>query len=204
VTTDPTDEPAVPLNAGPPTTDDDDALIDSLSLLPPAREDRGIPGTDIARASARRTQAVRLRMAGLTYEQIANQVGYSDKSAARHAIMRALTRLEAESVAELRALENARLDADEMVLRALISNTGLKPDVRIKAVNSRLHLAARRSRLNGLDAPMQVAISGGAEARLNDVLNDATKIIMGMVDPDGAATITSLPDTPGDDEWAEG
>ena len=173
--------PGHDLRSGPPTDAETDALLDTLDLLPPASEDAGTPGHDLARAAARRVQAVRLRMSGATYDQVAETCGYSNRSAARQAVMRALTRLEVESVGELRALENARLDADEVVLRTLIGDRNRPDSVRIKAIDSRLRLSARRARLNGMDAPLQVALSAGVTAELEDALAEAAALIEGEV-----------------------
>lgn len=169
------------LKAGPPTTLETDALLDVIESLPPATHDQGNAGHELARASARRAHAVRLRLAGLTYDQIARECGYSNKSAARQVVIRALTKIEAESVGELRALENARLDADERVLRGIIGGVNNKPADRIKAIDSRLRLSARRARLNGLDAPLQVALSAGVTASLEDALAEAEALIRGEV-----------------------
>lgn len=170
------------LAGGKPTDPETDALLDALEVLPPAHEDHGgYTGHELARAAARRTMAVRLRLSGATYQQIADQCGYSNKSNARQVVLRALTRLEVESVGELRALENARLDADEMVLRSIIAKGSNKPADRIRAIDSRLRLSARRARLNGLDAPLQVALSAGVTASLEDALAEAEALIRGEV-----------------------
>ena len=169
------------LAAGPHTDPETDALLDTFDALPPASADQGNAGHDLARAAARRTMAVRLRMAGATYDQIAKQCGYSHRKAAQDIVVRALTKLEVESVGELRALENARLDADERVLRGIISGQDNKPADRIKAIDSRLRLSARRARLNGLDAPLQVALSAGVTASLEDALAEAEALVRGEV-----------------------
>lgn len=170
------DDTLADLASGPATDSVTDAVLDSLELLPPAHTDQGNPGHDLARASARRTKAVRLRMSGATYDQIAKQCGYTDKSTARKAVMRSLVAVEAESVSELRLLENARLDSDEMVLRTIIANGSNKAADRIRAIDSRLRLAARRARLNGLDAPIQVALSAGISADLDDALTELAEL----------------------------
>lgn len=166
-------------NAGPPITDELDAALDAIDHLPPASADVGTPGHDLVRAAARRAQAVRLRRDGATYEQIAELAGYSDKSTARKAVLRAFRQVEVESVTELRELENRRLDADETVLRTIIANGALKPETRLKAIDSRTRLSARRSRMNGLDAPVQVALSAGVAADLADALAEAQSVLLG-------------------------
>lgn len=131
----------------------------------PASADKGKPGQDDARAAARRTQAVRLRLAGLTYEQIAEQAGYSDRHAARQTVLRALRSVEAESVNELRAVENSRLErATAAVWPKVLSGD-------VKALLAWLKVSERLARLNGLDAPVQVAISAGVAGELEDALS---------------------------------
>lgn len=164
-----------PLSDGPHTTAEQDALLDVIDHQPPASTGHG--DTDLSRAAARRTRAVRLRIAGATYEQIARECGYIDRSSARKAVVRALERLEVESVTELRTLENARLDADEVVLRRLIADSTQPATTRIRAIDSRLRLSAARRRLNGLDAPLQVQISAGVAADLDDALAEAAAVI---------------------------
>ncbi len=66
---------------------------------------------DKALASYRRSRALELRARGLTYERIAEEVGYSSRSTAYNVINMALEAREADSVDELRRLELDRLDA---------------------------------------------------------------------------------------------
>lgn len=58
----------------------------------------------------RDADAVRLRACGKTYAEIANALGYGDKSAARKAVERGLAEVIEEPAAELRTLELERLD----------------------------------------------------------------------------------------------
>jgi hypothetical protein len=58
----------------------------------------------------RQAQAVRPRAAGLTYDEIAERLGYSTRSGAYKAVRKALKDTVAESVEELRTIEMERLD----------------------------------------------------------------------------------------------
>lgn len=147
----------------------------------PASEDRGQPGHDLARASARRTRVVQMRLAGATYSAIAEAEGYADASAARQAVMRALDRKEADSVEDLRALENARLDAQSVIAWNIATQENLPPPVRLKALDTLLRYSTRRARLNGLDAPQAVQISAGVQAKLDDALGTLYEVVMGTV-----------------------
>lgn len=138
--------------------------------LPPASDRQGNGGHDAAGERASAIRLLTLRTAGMTYAQIAEQMGYADASGARTALLRALDRHESENAKQLRELENMRLDTDERALRAIISDASVKVGDRIRAVDARTRLSARRARMNGLDAPVQVALSAGVQAELTDAL----------------------------------
>lgn len=162
---------------------------DDLPTLPPASQSQGNPGHDSADRVARGAELLRLRMLGMSYDQIAEQAGYSDKGAARHALMRALDRHEAENAAQLRHIENLRLDADERVLRSIIGDASLSASARIRAIDSRTRLSARRARMNGLDAPVAVQISAGVAAGLEDALRELDEAVGDVLQFPGRATV---------------
>lgn len=71
---------------------------------------RGATLTQRILTERRRTQAIRLRMAGLTWQQIAAELGYCGKGAAAQDVQRALDQLNAEEQrreAEARELREA-------------------------------------------------------------------------------------------------
>jgi hypothetical protein len=100
-------------------------------------------------AEAERT-IMDLRSASLTFEQIANNLGLSNRGQAFKIYQRALERIPAEGVVELRTLEGQRLDA----LQAAIWDTCMAGG--IKSINASLRIMERRARLFGLDAPVKV------------------------------------------------
>ena len=108
--------------------------------------------TRIAQAE-RRTQYVNLRKEGYTYEHIAAQFGVT-RQAVYSGVKKALDKQQAESVGELRALENERLDD---LLRAIYAEA-LKGD--LGAIDRILRIMERRARLWGLDAPVRQELSG--------------------------------------------
>ncbi len=75
-----------------------------------ARQRRG-QHRDRALASWRRSEAIRLKTAGCTYEQIAQELGYANRGTVHRIVQQALDVREVESVEELRRLELDRLDA---------------------------------------------------------------------------------------------
>jgi hypothetical protein len=102
-------------------------------------------------AAERQRKAVELRMAGLTFQAIADTLGYANRSSATDAVTRALRdTVPKELTDELRQIENQRLDRlyGPMYARALAGDH--------RAVDACLRIMARRAALNGLDAPVRV------------------------------------------------
>ena len=64
-----------------------------------------------ALASARRAHAIRLVTEGKTYQQVADQMGYSNRGTVHRLVRTALEAQTIDSVTELRQLESDRLDA---------------------------------------------------------------------------------------------
>lgn len=116
------------------------------------------PRTAARRVRGRGNQlrALELRKAGLTFQQIADQLGIRKQSAHEHVTV-AMERLRAESdqaVRELVALEAARLDQ----LQAGLWRDAVRGDV--PAVTAVLRVMERRARLLGLDADPNVGATG--------------------------------------------
>lgn len=172
----------------PEPDDDDAALIAAEADLPPAGDLQGDHGHDTATVYARGARLLRLRTMRLTYAQIAESEGYADPASARNALIRALDRHEVENAGELRQIENMALDSDERVLRGVISDPAQPLTARLRAIDTRTRLSARRSRLNGLDAPVQVAISAGVQADLHDALAELDSVV--------APLLAAVPDLP--------
>jgi hypothetical protein len=105
-----------------------------------------------ALVSEREHQAVQLALAGATFDQIAQQVGYANRSAAWKAVQRALARVEAHDVGSLREVEGARLDR----LQVAVWPAALRGEV--KAATVVLRIMERRARLLGLDAPLRADV----------------------------------------------
>jgi hypothetical protein len=135
----------------------------------PAPETHVGRGNDVAVMQAKRARAVRLRLAGMTYDQIAEDLGYSDRSQARGLVMRSLARVESRAVEELREVQHARNEREHAALWPLIVGSHSKvyppghpqagqldpsyvdPETRIKAIHAAVRVAERDSRLMGLD-----------------------------------------------------
>ncbi|MCE0488146.1 hypothetical protein [Ornithinimicrobium sediminis] len=97
-----------------------------------------------ALAHARANRALAMRAQGMTYQEIADELGYSNRGAVHHVIHRALQRQATEAAEELRYLENTRLDALQQSL------WGAAMDGDVEAATAIVRIIAARVRLNGL------------------------------------------------------
>lgn len=139
-------------------TDQDTPTVnpDQATGKPPRRPSGGNNRTGPKKVTAaeKRRQAVELRKAGATFDEIATALGYSNKGTAFRAVEQALKESVREPALQLIELEVQRLD---MMLRALW------PAVvrgQLGAVDRAIRVAERRARLLGLDAAQQVQHSG--------------------------------------------
>jgi len=98
-----------------------------------------------ALAASRRVRAVELKTSGYTYTQVADELGYSSRGTAYNIVAKALREQTTEAVADLRHLENARLDA----LQAALWNAAMTGD--ISAVVAVVKIVQARVHLNGLE-----------------------------------------------------
>jgi hypothetical protein len=64
----------------------------------------------LVQAQLKRTRAVELAGQGLSFDQIAKDVGYSHRGSAHRAVSKALAEREVHAVEELRQVELERLD----------------------------------------------------------------------------------------------
>lgn len=139
-----------------------------------ARANGTRPGTREPEQVERDARAVELRRRHLTYQQIADELGFASKSSAYDAVRRGLADSVMETNDEVRQQELERLD--DLARRALIVMTTKHykvngkevvqhPQTRepliddapvLRAVETLLKVMERRARLLGLDAPQQV------------------------------------------------
>lgn len=122
----------------------------------------------------RAAQAARLRAKGWSYQRIADELGYADKSGAWVAVQRVLKETIAEPAEELRQMERDRLDhlaeAAWAVLERqhvtvsngrIVSLDGAPlPDDGpvLQAIDRLLRISESRRKLEGLDAPSRVSV----------------------------------------------
>lgn len=117
-------------------------------------------------------RALDYRRRGLTYEQIAGQMGWRSVSTAHDAVQRALADTAREGAEEVRAIEAGRLDDLTRILTRVVASRHymVAPSGRLvrdpitnepladhgpvmQAVAGLLRISERRSKLLGLDAP---------------------------------------------------
>jgi hypothetical protein len=108
-------------------------------------------------AAEKRREALKLRKAGATYDQIAERLKYANRSGAQKAVMAELRALPRDDAKEVLQLEIERLDA---MLLAYWPGV-MKGNVRSGEIVVRL--MERRSKLLGLDAVESIQRGDGAQ-----------------------------------------
>ena len=98
----------------------------------------------------REAEVIRLRREGLTWDMIAQKVGYSDASGAHRAYEAACKRIIYSEVVEIRNIEQDRLD----IAQSAIWSDVLQGD--LPAINTLIKIMDRRAKLLGLDMPIRV------------------------------------------------
>lgn len=159
-----------------------------MDTPPQARSGKGKFVRTVGTAQ-RDADAARLRAEGWSYQAIADELGWSSKGDAHHAVRRVLQDTVKEAGDEVRAIELARLDAELTRLAKVeaavwtvlkrqhvtVSNGQIiriegepllddapvlqAADRLVKIENARRSNGERRSKLLGLDAPTKQAIS---------------------------------------------
>jgi hypothetical protein len=149
---------------------------DARAISAPKRGgDRRKSSADMISAALRQTSALSLRQSGKTFAEIAAELGYSDPSGARNAVMAALRENVAEPNAEMRSLELSRLD----ILQSALWTKALAGD--LGSVDRVLKLMERRAKILGLDAPPPK----GADGDLDDLIQRELDRINGLEEPAG-------------------
>ena len=107
-----------------------------------------------ALAAARRVRAVELRTTGLTYDQIAAELGYANRGTVYRLVSEALETQTVEAVDQLRSLEVERLDR----LQFGVWQKAMAGDVHAGSLAIRVIMA--RCRLLGLEGPSVLGVGG--------------------------------------------
>lgn len=101
----------------------------------------------LQQSADREIEAINLRRRGLTYSEIAQQVGYSDHVGAMRAVKRGMQKALQEPADELREIEASRLDLAQAKVWPKVEQGDMK------AIATLLRIMERRAKLLGLDAP---------------------------------------------------
>lgn len=100
----------------------------------------------------RETEVVKLRRTGLTWDMIAERIGYASASAAHAAYQRAAKRLVQDDIEAIRKIESERLD----ILQSAVWLDATLGE--IPAIMTVLKIQERRAKLLGLDQPFKQQI----------------------------------------------
>lgn len=127
---------------------------------------------------ARQNEALALRRRGMTWQEVADEAGYSDRQGARRAVLTLLDRVEVEDVEDYRAEELGHLQQAQVKATANVDRAIDAED--LPAVNGAIRLlislSERRSKLLGLNAPDRIDV-GAADADLEAVLARAVALM---------------------------
>lgn len=140
-----------------------------------------------AEIAKRRADAIRLRIAGLEWQDIADRLNYASKGAACTDVSRAMQERLVEqdqAVEEMRAIETMRLDR---IMAGLWSSAA---GGNARAADTVVRIIDRRCKLNGLD------VRGVGEADPTQALSLVGQLMAAI---SGAAEVPDLPAPPGDD-----
>ena len=125
----------------------------------------------LARARQREPEAVKLYQAGFTFEEIAEKVGYSDRSGARKAVHRALER----DVPEVEGLRAKLLaDADVVIERFMPLVDRESPD--LQAADRLLKAMDLKARLGGVYRPEAPTVTNNLAKRSRPPACAATSV----------------------------
>lgn len=152
----------------------DDGVV--RPFAPPARRPGRGQGQQEA-AHVRDNQALELRMAGASYQQVGDALGIN-KGEAHHAVHRALARDDERTQPLRDEYRNLQLARTERLIRTHWTHA-IEGDLdHSKHV---LTLMERQARLLGLDAPKQVTISGGILQAADDAMLRLREVVLGEV-----------------------
>lgn len=119
---------------------------------------------------AKEAEVVKLRRGGLTWDMIAERVGYKFPSAAHAAYQRAAERIVVEDIQAIRQVEADRLDMAQSAIWGKV----LQGDN--ASIGSLLRIMERRAKLLGLDQPVRIQAevvnydANSIEARLASII----------------------------------
>jgi hypothetical protein len=150
--------------------------------------------TNGARVLDRAQQALEAYRVHGTWDKAAEVAGYTNRGSAYRAAMVLLSRRVDVTASLLREEANARHAQKLAMLEDVIYDLDRPLPDRLRAVDAHTKAEARHARLNGLDAPLQVALSAGVSADLDDALAEAEELFQVV-----AGEVTARTDEPAED-----
>jgi hypothetical protein len=115
-------------------------------------------------AHERQLKALELRLAGVTYQQIADELGYAGRQGAFKAVEAALRLTLREPADNLRRISAERLDRATLAIWRAVNAGDLQ------AIDRLLRIEARRAKLLGLDAPQRQEVAGADDGPLQIIV----------------------------------
>lgn len=149
--------------------------------------DENVPRSTDPTAIARRQQAATaLRLAGASYDEIAQHLGYSSAADAASAVERDLRdNLPAEGRDQVRDVDGRRI---ERLLRSVWTKANDPTHVEhLPAVRTALALIDRHARLYGLDAPQEVIVYNPSASEIEAWVSQMTmtlSTVEGVIEAD--------------------
>lgn len=135
-------------------------------------------------------ECLELRLAGKSWQEIADATGYRDRSGPQKAVERLLDTVEHQEAGKYRSIESARLDA----LQGRFWTDALGGD--LKAAEFVLKVSGQRAKLLGLNVPDRVILAQAAMPSTTDY----AELLAELLTEAAAAT---LPDKADTDDWID-
>jgi len=137
---------------------DDESRQDTTTATK-ARTPARITATE--RRRHRDAEAAQLRASGLSYDDVADRLGFRDRGGARKAAQRALADVVQHSTDEARRLAMQRLDALRVRLVGIATDDGVATRDQVSALRVLLNVEQREAALLGLDLDSAPVIPSG-------------------------------------------
>ena len=124
-------------------------------------------------------KVLEFRRGGLTFDLIAERLGYASASGAHKAYMNACNRIVYEDVVEVRKSEMDRLDIAQAAIWGDLTDFNVDPNTRARLVLALIKIMERRARLLGLDMPTKAQVEVSIYDR--DTIDDEVKRLVAIL-----------------------
>jgi hypothetical protein len=125
-------------------------------------------------------KVLEFRRGGLTFDLIAERLGYASASGAHKAYLSACNRIVYEDVVEVRKSEMDRLDIAQAAIWGDLTDTqNVDANTRARLVLALIKIMERRARLLGLDMPTKAQVEVSVYDR--DTIDDEVKRLVAIL-----------------------